>query len=344
MSKVHYFQRYTQKENVVTNNTLLLFSRLYNNNPLRFETFINSLLSDSDVSCDIGPVFTQQQGNNTGSSIPDGAITQKSIKVLIETKLYNNQDKGQLIRHLAGFKKEDTQVLLLINPSEPTEKFNKSVINAVASHNTEHETSIRYCAVTFKQIIEALGEVLPEYDIEMQEVLEDYQGFCSSEKLLATHENVMRAITAGGSFKDNLLYDVYFDSVSRGYSPHNYLGLYTKKSVRAVGKISKIVRAQYNSDRNEFESITIVKGSPITDEEKARIEGIMNAAMKNNGWNVYRHHNFFMVDKFYETNYKKTTKYPIQKTKFFELKKVLGGNEIPECETLAQLLTEQTWG
>lgn len=44
MSNLHYFHRYSQKENVVTNNTLLLLSRLYAHNALYFEAFLADLL------------------------------------------------------------------------------------------------------------------------------------------------------------------------------------------------------------------------------------------------------------------------------------------------------------
>lgn len=49
MASIHYFPRYSQKENMVTNNTLLLFSRLYNNSPYKFKLFMNNLLEDSEV-------------------------------------------------------------------------------------------------------------------------------------------------------------------------------------------------------------------------------------------------------------------------------------------------------
>lgn len=344
MSKVHYFQRYSQRENVVTNNTLLLLSRLYNDNPLRFEDFINSLLNDFDVNCDIGPTFTQQQGNKTGSSTPDGAIVQKSLKVLIETKLYDNQDKEQLLRHLDGFGKEDTQVLLLINPTDPSIAFNKSVLESINEHNDACKTTVRYCSVTFKKIIEAFDEVLPEYDIEMQEILSDFRSFCTSESLLPNHEMVMRAITSGGSFSDNMKYNIYYDDKSRGYSPHDYLGLYTDKSVRAIGKITKVVQAQYNDETKALDQVTLVSGDKVTDADEKQIVSIMHAAMENNAWNVYQDHNFFIVDQFHKTDFNKTTKYPIQRTKFFDLGEVLDLEKLPECAELANRLEETSWG
>jgi len=46
MSSIHYFQRYSQPENVATNNTLLLLSRLYHDSPNKFKGFLNDLLDD----------------------------------------------------------------------------------------------------------------------------------------------------------------------------------------------------------------------------------------------------------------------------------------------------------
>jgi hypothetical protein len=344
MSKIHYFQRYSQKENAVTNNTMLLLSRLYNDSPKRFEDFLNSLISDSDTNCDIGPNFSQQEGNATRSSTPDAAIIQSSLKLLIETKLHDNQDKGQLLRHLDGFSHEDCQVLLLINPTDPSTEFNKSVIDAVAAHNEACNTSVRYCSTTFKQIISALEDVLAPHDIRMIEILNDYRDYCVSENLLSNHETVMRAITSGGSFSDNMEYGIYYDPISRGYSPHNYIGLYNKKSVRAIGELSKVVQAQFNKETQEFESITSLSGSKPTEDEVNRIKEIMHAAMENNGWNIYKDHKFFIVEKFHPTNFPKTTKYPIQHSKFFDLSNVLSRDGLPDCDEIANLLTKKTWG
>ena len=44
MSQVTYFQRYSQRENVVSNNTLMLLSRLYFNNPSLLGDMLNDLL------------------------------------------------------------------------------------------------------------------------------------------------------------------------------------------------------------------------------------------------------------------------------------------------------------
>lgn len=345
MSKIHYFQRYSQKENVVTNNTLLLFSRLYNDSPSRFEDFINSLLTNENnrVNLEIGLRFRQQEGNKSGSSIPDGSIIQKGMKVLVETKLYDNNDSGQLLRHLDGFDNEDTQVLLLVNATETTPKFNIKVHKLVDEFNETNNKRVEFCSVTFKEVIDALDDVLFDYDVEFNEMLDDYREFCEGQDLLPRHKFIMRAIVAGGSLTDNLKHGVYFDPIERGYSKHRFVGVYKNKSVRGIGELQKVVWADYDQRTEEFTKLEIKEGAGLTAEEKNRVIAIMHDALNNNGWDIFTNHQFFIVDKFVPTNFKKITKYPIQRTKFFDLGSELGLEELPSCVEIAELLKEKTW-
>lgn len=343
MSKIHYFQRYSQKENVVTNNTLLLFSRLYNDSPSRFEDFINSLLASDMAALEVGLRFRQQEGNKSGSSIPDGSIIQKGMKVLIETKLYDNNDSKQLLRHLDGFDNEDTQVMLLVNATETGQQFDSKVHRLVGEYNQEHNKRIEFCSVTFKEIIDALDDVLFEYDVELNEMLEDYRDFCEGQDLLPRHKFMMRAITSSGSFTQNMKNNIYYDAESRGASSHQYMGLYKDKSVKAVGLLRKIVLADVDMKTKEFIKVVSRKGEPPTEDEKQRILTIMDDAFIENGWNVFKNHQFFIVDEFIPTDFKKITKYPIQRTKFFDLGSELGLEELPDCKEIAELLKQKAW-
>lgn len=46
---------------MVTNNTLLLFSRLYNNSADKFKRFINSVLEDSGIEIDASIIFKHRR-------------------------------------------------------------------------------------------------------------------------------------------------------------------------------------------------------------------------------------------------------------------------------------------
>ena len=47
MPNIHYFQRYSQPENAVTNNTLLLLGRIYSYSPSRASQLLTDLTGES---------------------------------------------------------------------------------------------------------------------------------------------------------------------------------------------------------------------------------------------------------------------------------------------------------
>ena len=97
--QIHYFQRYCTKENVETSNAMLMLSRLYNYNPDKFFSMLTSLILGEDESPEI--MFDLQVAGD--ESVPDAVISQKSFKIVVETKLYNQFDKKQLMNHLSQF-------------------------------------------------------------------------------------------------------------------------------------------------------------------------------------------------------------------------------------------------
>src|SRR5665213_62924 len=104
MTEIHYFPRYTQKENFATNNTLLLFYRLYDWSRFRFEKFLSDLLGARDDSplASLGLQISQQVG--TQSSVLDGYLDQAPLRIAIEAKRSASLfDVGQLLKHLTKF-------------------------------------------------------------------------------------------------------------------------------------------------------------------------------------------------------------------------------------------------
>lgn len=57
MSRVSYFQRFSQRENHATNNTLLLLRHLYQSSPFKIGRVLTSLV---EAELSIGLMFEQQ--------------------------------------------------------------------------------------------------------------------------------------------------------------------------------------------------------------------------------------------------------------------------------------------
>ena len=339
--QIHYFQRYHSKENVDTSNTMLMLSRLYNYNADKFFMMLNSLILGQDESPEI--TFDLQVVGD--ESVPDAIISQKSFKIVVETKLYNQFSQDQLERHLLQFGTEEEKVLLTLDPKPMKQALVDSFEIALKKFNEDNiekiKSPIKHVNLTFEQLVSAMEDIVDERDTEIVSVLDDYKKYCFEEKLIPDDENWMRAIVAGATLDDNLKYNFYYDQASRGYSDHGYIGLYKGKSIRAIGKLKKTVIAEMvNGDVSYINE----SGEPATIEELQRIkEAIVNAEL-DHGYDLKTiKHRYFIVDQFYEMDFKKASKNPIQKSKYFNLAEMLNYKNLPETSQIAKELDGRTW-
>lgn len=336
MSSIHYFQRYSQPENVATNNTLLLFSRLYQHSPSKFKGFLNDLLDDTDLQA--GVFFNQQEKGS--SSVPDGIINQTSFKVIIETKMHQGFSVPQLNGHLQNFDKEEFQILLSLSPLLPDQNLQGQISAAVKQHNLSKTTNIKYIPTTFQQIVEKFNNVLEDRDYELIDIIDDYESYCLSSWLITDVEYRMRVVTCGWTLSENFQFSLYYDPVTRGFSEHTYLGIYSDKSVRGIGKVENIIAA----DLLPNGQLQIISNTnPVTPQQEQNIKAVIPYAFQNNGYQIATGHKFFCVEQFYHTDFAKTTKYPLQGTKFFNLKTELQIDKLPSTQEIADLLKQKTW-
>lgn len=330
MSKVHYFQRYSQRENVVTNNTLLLLSRLYSRSPLYLEAFLSDLVEMEDIEVGVG--FTQQDASS-GGSVTDGLMVQRSLKVVVETKVDTGARLDQLEKHLEAFDGEEMQVLLLLAPTEPSHKFQKRLDRAVRDYNERRKAGVLHVCATFARIIGSYENTLPEHDYEMQELLEDYKDFCVGEGLLPREEYRMRAVPCGKTLDDNRDLRVYYQPVGRSYRDHKYLGIYKHKRVQYFGEIEAVVAADLTKEGL----------ASLAPEQRDRIEKAALRAREQHGWDLASGHRFFLVKEFYPTNFRKGSPGGMMAHRYFDLGEILGTERLPGVEEIAEHLSEQMW-
>lgn len=332
MQPVHYFQRYSQQENVATNNTLLLFSRLYHHSPSQYNLLINDLFSDSGIEA--GVIFTQQE--KALNSIPDGSIFQESFKIVIETKLTDKFNLKQLVNHCNAFTDSGKNILLSLSPGSIN---TKNIEEHVNTFNKNNKQSIKYKHLTFKKIIASFRSVINEYDLDFNVIIDDYEDFCFSSGLIDDSEDYMRAVPCGLTLSENFKYNLYYASINRGFSSHGYIGLYANKCISGIGKISNIIEAELRNDR-----LYIIDASfNVTDSQKESIKGAIIEAKKERNWNISTGHRFFISDRIYETDYKKTSQLPLRGTKFFNLLELLELESLPDIDVIAKKLSELTW-
>lgn len=334
MSRIHYFPRYSQKENMVTNNTLLLFSRLYNNNAEKFKRFINTLLEKSNVELDTTVKFSQQE--KTKESVPDGVIQQESFKIIIETKLYGQQNLEQVERHINAFEDQDKKIFLWVNTEPINDEYKRKIVERLDPLN------IKFASTTFKEICRCFNEVLNEYDFEMKELIQDFETFCFESGLIDNADTKMRVVLSGTSYEQNMMYGMYYAPSDRGYQKHKYLGLYKDKAVRGIGEVISIADISFDWNSHELTIENILLGE-IKNEQKESVKKVIIEAKKEFGFDISQGHRFFFVERFYETNYIKPTKGGLMGQKYFDLTDIDGFSKEMSTEQIAELLRGKEW-
>lgn len=345
MSKVHYFQRYSQRENVVTNNTLLLLSRLYAHNVLSFEAFLADLLEDEISESDtleIGVRFSQQ-AVGSGKSIPDGVLEQRSFKLVLETKLHSKPDLDQLVHHLDSFGNEERQILLVLTPAQPGPSFLQKLRKAVDNHNQSGGRRVQPVCTTFREVIRSYRDALAAHDREMLDLLLDYEDFCATfekGRLLPRDAYTMRVVPCGKTFEDNIRHALYYQPATRPYRGHDYLGIYKDKRVRYIGRIQAIVKADLVN--GELAGLD----GQLEPTEENRIKEAIEEADNIPGYAVATGHRFFLVKEFHQTAFAKVSPGGLQSQRYFDLADELGLDDqepLPPVEDVAEQLKGRTW-
>lgn len=332
MSKLHYFQRYDSKENWVTNSTLLLLSRLYHYNRLKFERVLNSILADSNLSLNIGVNFTQQQWGQ--SSVVDGVIFQDSFKVVIETKLYDNFSTDQLIRHLDAFNDGYSQRILLALSKNKVESNIKDEI--MKTLKKEEYKDIKFASTTYEDIFQIISDNLSDYDLEMKDILADYVSLCKENGLTNIENRTLLAFTASQSLTENFKYRIYYDPVTRNHSyPFKFIGLYADKTIVAAGKLNKIVYCDWDNGK-----LVATNGDDLTRLNEEEYNRIKETIENTDYYDLESGNKFFLVDNFYETNFETA---PFRAKKYLWLDDIDGFKEGMTAEQIAKLLDGKTW-
>jgi hypothetical protein len=336
MTEVHYFPRYSQRENVITNNTLLLLLRLYDHDRFKFGKFLQTLWGDAaDALGTLGLQFTQQR--RAGGGVPDGFIAQESVKIVVETKRAEEAfSADQLRRHLDAFSNEDRRLLVLLSPAAST--FSGDLLGEV--QNEAKTRGVSVLPTTFEGIIEAARSTLPEHDEVMRALVDDFAAFCSSEELLPRDGYTMFVPPCSQSFAENVKFRLYYCPAAWNRRRTAYLGMYWDKAVRNVGRIAKAVACDIDLDAG-----TVAVADPgveLTGDERQRIVDATRSAAPR--WDISRGHRFLLCDELEETECRKVSPGGIQGHRYFDLADLLELRRIPaDLRDLATALRGRTW-
>ncbi|HVW13016.1 MAG TPA: hypothetical protein VHB54_04290 [Mucilaginibacter sp.] len=187
-----------------------------------------------------------------------------------------------------------------------------------------------------EQVIEAKIEESKEPIIDQASNIETLSALNANRK----DDNILLAFTANRTQKDNLKYNIYYDPIARRHNlPFKYIGLYADKNIFAIGELKKIVACDY--DNGKLVQTGDYDLNLLTKEEYDRIKGIIESTSSYD--DIEHGIKFFLVDKFYETDYAKASDYPIRAKKYIWLDQVEGFSPTMTAAQIATLLNGKKW-
>ena len=262
MRETSYFPPYSKGENQLTNYTLLILRHFYLQHPQKLEKILFEL-SGEDV--DIGPSFKQQIKES--QSIPDALISQQSLKMYFEVK-----DKGELMeeqieRHIQSIKskaiedKDNLSVKILF--ALTADPIACDIISRLEDKTKGHSSDLAkdypivFKAITFNDVIRALEGCCEDYEVDLKNVLNDYEQYLRSKDLLSTEYLTLVSVKGNREYHEK--FRLYHREVKDPKISSKFLGLYENWCVKHIGRVEAVVRGgldaagKYKVEKKEIE-------------------------------------------------------------------------------------------
>jgi len=261
MSEVSFFQRFSQKENHATNNSMLLIRHFYQVRPSIVQKVFSKL---SDEPIELGLSFAQQV--KKGGSIPDAVISQNPLDIYFETKMGGMLDEAQIMRHFASIqsdsKKQSKKILFGLTKTEISQIQRDKLLEEGKNHN------VIFAGITFESILQELRGECEPHETTLHAILDDYESYLESAELIQKGQ-ILRVVPCGTSMSENVEFELYFEPTNRASKARSdYIGLYKQKQVKYLCEIGTVVNGCLRG--GEF-IITSTEMGKISEEERERI-------------------------------------------------------------------------
>ena len=316
MSKISYFQRFSQKENHATNNTLLVMRHFYQASPQKIEAVLSDLADDD---CSVGLVFEQQI--KLPNSVLDARISQPPMDVFFETKRGSDLDQKQIEQHILSISRSVTHTSRKILFGLTKTPIDRDIKEQLKSKAKSHK--IIFIAITFADIVRSLRSVCEEHETALRDILADYEEYLTEEGLLQIGD-AMSVVPCSASMTENVTHRFYFEPSTRpSKSKYKFMGLYSEKCIKHLAGIHTVVSGVMQDGR--FVVSKTEKGQ-LSDQQKNRIEAAI-ADYTYFGDFALDEHRYYLFKEIHETDIRKTTKGGIWGARVFNLSKWLDYNE-----------------
>ncbi|MCP4483638.1 MAG: hypothetical protein GY823_03615 [Flavobacteriaceae bacterium] len=333
--RISQFQKYSQKENTVTNNVLLMLSRLNDLNVGYYKSIIE-LLNEGNIQQYYfpQPIFSQQVVMKEG--IIDGHIEVKASKIVIETKLNTKEFIGKLVKYSGVFNENSQNQLWHLSSVKYDE--NEALEINKRLKETYPKLNIQFNNLSFSDLIENLEGIFEEntHDMELRLLLNDFSNYCIASDLISNEEYKLLFVPTGFSYNWNQKHKIYYCPSNWHSQKFKFFGLYNWKSVRTISEIETTIIADYNANKDELR----IRSRGHTEEQIKRLKnGLLELKENHNGLKYY----ILPKDGTYETDFRKTSHGGIQGYRYKDLRDYLSIIDYKDTKLIAEELKKVTW-
>ena len=145
--------------------------------------------------------------------------------------------------------------------------------------------------------------------------------------------------SCGKSIEHSEQFELYYCPATRPARQAEYLGLYANKTVRAIGRIAKVMTCRVDLSVSQV----YAEGPQILSaDEVNRILGASRGALEL-GWDRSETRMFFLCDELAKTDFRKDSPHGMRGRRYFDLEHVLGLSVPGDLVELAARLSKCTW-
>lgn len=334
MSEIGYFPKYSQKENQVTNYTLLVLKQLYTESPTLFQEFIEGLLAGEGKNINVGVSFAQQECYtcSAGKSIMDGVIKQEPFAIFVETKTSDWFYDNQLNRHIENLLNIQGQKVFLALANFDGLK-NESKFFAETKDKYKDCKDLIIKNIEFEEFLLAIKELNVKSEMLINMIAE-YELFLNDSDLLPTWKYRLDVVNCAVSENDIKKYGVYVCPEAKGAYKHvrsKYFGIYGSKKVDTIAEIKGVCEVDENQN---------VSASWFNSDMTTREELISIVKTKTDAFPDFRPIQVFVLDNFRDgINFEKDSPGGMfGSKKYFNF-----NNKIKNIDELEGLISNQAW-
>lgn len=319
MSKVSYFQRFSQRENHVTNNTLLVMRHFYQASPQKISAVLSEL-----VGHDLAVGLTFEQQIKSSDSVPDALILQTPLNIYIETKRGGELDKKQIKRHIASIankRKQHPPKILIGLTQSPIKEDVKEELKKNAQRK-----KIIFATTTFSEIVNALRKQCSPYEKLLYDILSDYEKYLINEELMQIGDS-LTIVPCRKSKHENVKFGLYFDPARRPVRVKSkFFGIYDNRCVHYLADVKTVVVGTWTK-KGGFALKSIEKGEFSKDQKKRITDAIVACTYYPNF--ARERTRYYLFGEVCETEIRKTTRYGIRNSLILNMSKWLDYNNDP---------------